>query len=329
AGTIVFSVKSDLEGRELSTPENLTVRWRESMHFDGQLAKFLGKTETALAGSVLKSSELDVTLNRRIDFSDDAAPESEPEIARIACREGAYLEHHEWGKMAPGERTILVGLRQVDVAEFAYDRATGNFFARGPGRIHDWQRGAGRRRIQLSPQSVTRANEGVESDKLPWSFTWLDFKGELRGNQLDRFVVLKDRVEVIHGPVENSLIPIFRHDLDGDSETARNAVWAKSDQMNLQLRQDSGPEEREWIEIIAFGNAEIEGKVFGAHADSIIYDQSKEQFTLKGKGTDAGIWHQRAPGQPHENLRARTIHAVPSKNRYTTDGTSGIRITPP
>lgn len=327
-GTIEFDVDRDLEGRPLEEAERLRVRWKEQMHFDGELATFLGETVTSLADSVMKCHQMDVTLNRRLSFREDAPRPGELEIAAIHCRDLVTLEYHEFSDPRPGERSVVTGFRQLEVAEFRFDRSTGNFVARGPGKVEDWRLDDGRKRVTLSPRSISRPNQAAQVDALPWSYTWLKFAGEINGNQPDRWMVLKDRVEVIHGPVQHPLQPIFRRDLDADTETARNSVWLRSDQMNLQLRS-GGPDRDDWLEVVALGNAELEGKVFRALADMITYDQSSEQFTLKGRGTDAEIYYQEAPGASDQpNFAARTIRFVPSRRKIELDESSGVRFVP-
>ncbi len=327
-GTIVVLVDRGLEGKVLETPERFRVSWREKMNFDGQMASFFGKTKTTLADSMMKCHRMDVTLNRRISFSKDAPDSQGLEIANIHCLDGVTVEYHEFGEPSPGEHSVLIGIRFLEVAEFSFDRPTGNFSARGPGKIDDWQRGDGQQRVMLGPPNMARANQAAKTSKLDWNYTWLKFAGELTGNQHDRFLVLKDRVQVIHGPVEHALQKIERDDLDEDTETARNSVWLQSGQMNLQLRAARSPQEEDWLEVVAFGDAQLEGKVFRARADSISFDQSKEQFTLKGKGTEAGIWFQKVPGQAVQPVFGKTIQFVPSKHRFWIDEATGFRITP-
>ena len=319
-GTLVVHVDRDLDGERLDDLLPLTTKWRERMTFDGQNAAFLKETVTTLSDSVLKCEELEVSLNRAIDFSEDRPNTKNIEVQTVHGRHNVLAEFHEWS-----ERTKVKGIRMMDVADFSFDQETGKFHARGPGTIRDWQKGNGRSPIAVGPSAVSRANETVEDAELPWNYTQLKFAGDMNGNQNDRYVELENRVEVIHAPVEHAMVEFTRGEISDLSESAKNAVWLGSDQMRFTLVPSSEPGADDTMEIIAFGNAEIEGQTFGATGHSISYDQSKELFTLRGGATDAHIWQQDSPGATARRQSAKMIRYIPSK-QLILDGTKSINL---
>jgi len=315
-GELTLLVDHDLDGEQLDKSSPLSVKWRESMTFDGQEATFLGETETILSDSVLMCEELHVHLNQRIDFSNDHPPTDGIDLESVHGWHNVTAEFHEWAG-----RT-LIGIRKMEVAEFEFNRSRGTFGAKGPGTIYDWQKGNGRSPVAIGPSAVSRANDTVNDSKLPWNYTQLKFAGNMTGNQLDRSVELKDRVEVTHAPVEHALDIFQRGEMNDLTESAKNAVWLGSDRMNFRLIPADSPNADDTLEVIAFGNAEVEGQTFGASGHSISYDQSKERFTLKGGRNEAHIWQQDSLGSTARRHRAKTIQYVPSKQLIIEGGRS-------
>ena len=317
AGTLVVHVDRDLDGERLDELLPLTVKWKERMTFDGQNAAFLGETVTTLSDSHLRCEELDVSLNRRIDFSVDRPNTKDTEVQSVHGRHNVLADFYEYS-----EQTTVKGIRKMDVAEFSFDRETGAFHAKGPGIILDWQKGDGRSLMAAGPRVPPPANEAGDDSALPWNFTQLKFSGDMTGNQLDRYVELENRVEVTHAPVEHALENFSRGEISELNESAKEAVWLGSDRMRLTLVPHSQPDADETISVIAFGNAEVEGQTFGARGHSISYDQSKDLFTLRGNSTDAYIWQQDSPGSPARPQSAKMIQYVPSKQLILTGARS-------
>ncbi len=314
-GIIVVHVDRDVYGQDLDQPVPLSVRWREHMTFDGLQADFWGETETNLSDSVLMCEELHVTLSRRIDFSEDRPDGEKIEMLTVVGEHNVTAEFHEWS-----ERTTVVGIRKMDVAKFDYDRRSGEFHAQGPGTIHDWRKGDGRRPVSIGPSAVSRANSSVDDSDQPWNYTQLKFAGNMQGNQTDRTVELKDRVEVTHAPVAHALDIFERGELADTSESAKNAVWLGSDSMNFRLVPSQTLDGEGTMEVVAYGNAEVEGQTFGATGHSISYDESKEQLTLRGGPTDAHIWQQETLGSEPRRQSAKTIQYIPSKQLIIDGG---------
>lgn len=321
SGAVSFLVESDLEGRKLDVPQPLTVRWKDQMEFDGQLATFYGDVRTSLSASTMHCEQMDVSLDRRLTFARSEAETSGLQIDRVKCADGVVARYVEW------DGTTLIGIRNLQVSQFQYERLSGEIRAQGPGQVEDWRRGGQRRRVRIDPASADFRKQGTDSDEHAWEYTRVRFAGHLRGNQLDRFVTLHDRVRVMHGPVANPLDTIDREEFARETSTARNSIWVGSDILQLRLVPGTG-EAPDTVSVLAKGNAELQGKEMGARSDSISYDESKEMFTLKSRGTEAYLWHQERPGQPVRELSAKTIQFVPSKHQITVDGVRGIQGSP-
>jgi len=146
---------------------------------------------------------------------------------------------------------------------------------------------------------------------------------------VDQYVVLEDRVEVMHAPVKRALATFQRNWLSDETdsaqkavESAKNAVWLGSDRMTFTLVPASASSEgRDLLKVMASGNAEVEAQSFGATGHSISYDESLEQLTLKGGPTDAHIWQQESLSARPRDTFGRTIRYIPSKQLIIEGGT--------
>jgi hypothetical protein len=292
-----------------------------------------------LNDSRLHCEEMDVRLDRRIEFAEDrpegekASAEERPQIKQVVCRDGVRLEIYEW---AEAEKSRLVGIRKAELADFTLDYATGAFTGQGPGTINDWSRG-GAERVSVAPNAVARANEPTEPDKLEWDYMNVRFSQTMTGNFKERIVELRGRVRAISAPVEHALETFAREDLSGDSPSAPHAVWLGCDQMSISLHpwddlapepgmEQDEPREGEFATLAATGHCELEGQVFRAVADVLSYDESKVLFTLKGLGNhEACIYYQKQPGEEPSRSPAQTIQFIPSQQRIKLDGSRGIQ----
>ena len=321
-GSLSVLVETDLEGRPLEGEKRyLMIRWDEGMRFDGQRADFLENVRSTLAESALLSSQMSVFLNRRLSFSDDRPGGDDLEIDRIRCDGQVTGEFREW------DGTAWIGFRRLEVHDFEMERQSGEFRAQGPGVIHDWSRGgAQRQRVKLDATTSTSANQPLRNSEWPWDYTRVEFSGEMSGNHRDRYVTLDDRVEVMHGPVKKAFTVLSRDEEFSQAtatERSKNAIFIGSDKLRVSLVGKETQEE-ETIQVVASGNAELEGLVFGGRAHSISYDESNGMFTLKGRGTDAFLWHQDSPVVKPREANSRIIQFVPSE-KLILDGVRSIR----
>jgi hypothetical protein len=320
AGALFVWVNTNLEGEPLEVPEKLLVRWNEQMRFDGRQADFLGDVRATLEDSKMLCQRMMIGLDRKLDLSQQAARTQDLEISRIECHEGVQGFYTEYQR----HPVRMTATRHLQLANFTFDCRSGAIHAQGPGQIDDWQLAGQRRRIRLDPAAVTPTEESAVEPSPSWEYTRINFQGEMTGNQHDRYVTLNDRVRVMHGPVERALAVIRRDDFDLETPQAKNSIWIGSD--TLQVRLVSGADGTpDTVSALAKGNAELLGKVVGARAHSISYDEANEMFTLKGLGSEAYLWHQERPGGSYRDTLARTIQFVPSRYEITVDGVRGIQ----
>ncbi len=319
SGALTILVPQDLEGNQLEVPQPLTVQWKEGMRFDGQRADFLADVRTRLGTSLMRCEEMVLLLTRRLSFTGDSPAAEDVQIEAVHCRKTVEAQYVTW----EGAST-LAGIRKAEVAEFSTNLQTGSVFAQGPGWIADWRRGRSLQ-VNLTPNASAQANEPASSRKFDWEYVRVDFAGHLEGNHRERYATLHDRVQVMYGPVSDPNMTVNRDRVfSTETDQSRDSVWLGSDQLRVSIVPAVEPEGRDTLEVVASGSAELEGQQFRARANSISFDESKELFTLKGRGHDASIWHWSKPGAEPAQATARTIQAIPSKRQLFLDGTRRI-----
>lgn len=307
----------------------MDVLWQEGMTFDGTTAKFLREVQLRLDESRLWCEEMDVHIDRKIDFSDSEPVSEQPQLTQVSCRDGVRLEFYDW------DGTRLTGIRKATLAEFTFDHQTGEFAGLGPGVVNDWTLG-GQRRISIAPKAVAQANQPADSDRMKWDYTNVEFVEKITGNAQHRLIELHGRVRAIYAPVENVNETFQRKDLSGNAANADDAVWLGCDKLSVILHprtvgaeeetDETAEEDKYYAVMRGSGHCELEGKVFRAVADTLSYDQAKELFILKGLGKrEASIYLQENPGDDPKRLPSQEIRFIPSQKHVNLERSSGIQ----
>ncbi|MFG0336094.1 MAG: hypothetical protein ACF8TS_22270, partial [Maioricimonas sp. JB049] len=318
-GVLKLRVNRTLQGQPLDQPEWMDVAWAGSMGFDGQKALFASEVHASVQQTHLYCDEMDVVMSERIDFAAGLPENHEPQVDRVVCRNGVRLESYEY------DGSKLIGLTRSALAEFTLDHTRGKFEGLGPGQIDNWRYGR-TRRIAIEPGAPKPAEPQPPdpSDKLPWEYARVSFAGMIDGDINHRTAVLHDWVQILYAPVARPLEQFVRDQLSSDSESASKAAWLGCDQLRVALRTQSGSDQ-EFVQLLGWGNAELEGRLFRALAHEVSFDESKELFTLRGRGDNkAVLYYQERPGARESRAPAQTIQFIPSRSWIKLDGASGI-----
>lgn len=335
AGKLRLPLQSGLDGRKLNQPQFLDVWWEERMDFDGLVANFFERVKSVFGENRVNCQAMKVTLTRHVSFSEPnsqepgrgagiEADESTPkaDVDTVHCSNGVDIENREY----IGNR--LTEIRKANTFEMTMSQKTGDISASGPGTLKIWRRRNGSRPGGglMGPRGAATKRPAEEDTNreppaLPWEYTQVDFAGAMKGNGRERTTTFQERVQVVHGPVESS-----QKMVDGD-DLPREGGWMKCDSLQLTQRPPANPQLHATLEMLANGNAEMEGqnREFHGMADTISYDESKGMFMLRSIGTrKATIWRQTRPGAEPSRAEAQRMEFIPSRNDLKTFGTSGV-----
>ncbi len=324
SGMMQVPMSQSIDGSLLDSPVPLDIHWTREMVFDGQVARFIEGVRARLQDSVMSCDEMTVTLNQKIDFSSRRPGTDNLALKTINCLRGVDIQVYRWQQTLTGEQD-LVGITEGRVATLEIDIETGDYFALGPGKIHDWQKGQ-RRRVSVAPETMAAANQPLEPDKNQWEFTHVRFAGRLTGNFQKKRGVLHDRVRILYAPVKEVRTVFLRDELSQESESSRKAVWLGCDELQISLH--SHPQRQEdFVQLLALGKTkqvEIEGHLFQASADTMSYDESKNLFTFRGLGSNlASFAYQERQGERYKESSGQVIQVNPSLGAGSIQGSNG------
>ncbi|MFV0446820.1 MAG: hypothetical protein ACK5Q5_24880 [Planctomycetaceae bacterium] len=319
-GMMKFPVKASLSGEEQDQPSELNVYWLREMIFDGKLARFIEGVSARLDDSVMRCDEMHVTLNQRIDFSASKPDTKNIGIQTVLCQRGVEFQYIQWSEQSD---PLVRAEGKAGEFELRYD--TGDFEARGGGRLEVWQKNE-QSRVEVDPQATAKANQPITASRLPWQYTEVIFHDKLVGNMHRKLATLYDRVWVTHAPVERALQRFTRDELSHNSESAKNSVWLGSDELTLSLHPWPG-EERDYVAIQAIGRqapVELEGRLFQATADTLTYDESTKLFTLRGLGQKpVSLAMQDRPGDKYNEWSGQQVQFNPARHSFSFQGSKG------
>ncbi|WP_278465396.1 LptA/OstA family protein [Gimesia maris] len=304
----------------------LEIHWDQEMIFDGLTANFFGKVRTNLGDNRLRCQEMEVILSDRVSFTEKNPSDQKPDVHFITCRDGVEVESNEYLD------NRLVGIRRASFWQMNVDQKTGNAEARGPGWLVLWRRENPEKTTSESKVSQANLPQKTESDS--WNYTRIDFNGKMAGNVSQRSTTFDDRVQITYGGVKRPLDTI-----DPD-RMPPGAGSMRSNSLKL-IQHDIDGQKKKFISMLAKGNAEVEGNTliknkqtptsqeFSASADTISFDESKDQYTLRSFGNRKATLRRFSPfRQSPTRSVSQQIEFSPSHDRVTLHGVTEIQGLP-
>jgi len=282
------------------------------MEFDGQLARFVRDVhvqgvQQSQQGEqfelAIEGPELDVTLNQRVDFSKN---QQAPGLAirHLAFRGDVQLQNRGSLRGQPTSRDEL-HMRDLNI-----EQSSGRLQARGPG----W--GSSVRRRANAADLTSRQPAADEKDRgAELAYVRIDFDEQLTGNITNREVQFHGRVRTIYGPVPDWHQTLDSNPVDGLRE---GQLALSSDHLALAQMGPATAGDEAAVELIATGNASVEGTNFTARGNRISYARAKELLILQGDGrNDAEFWRK---GSTHPDAAAQGLRFWIKDNRLEWDG---------
>lgn len=295
-------------GQAADDPD-LDVWWQESMVFDGQTAKFIGKVRSELGLGQMRCEQMDVKLSTRLSFADPKV-DQKPELTSIECREDVSFDSSKY------EGNKLTWVQRGRVAEFRLDRQNGTTFAQGPGHMKVWQRGKGNQ-AGLAPRDVIQANRPISAVTSDWDFTRVDFKGRMTGYIDRQQSTFYDSVMIVHGPVN-----LPNESIDPD-HLPSSAGSMRCEELWFAHQSKTAAHPNGFQQLVGKRNAQIEGRGFYANADEISFDGSKGLYMLRAHGNQSAMIAQDTEQGPRREASGRRIEFIPATRTVKVDWATG------
>jgi hypothetical protein len=323
-GLMTLIVDRDLQGEKLSQPAPVEITWQGGMQFDGQRALFDRDVVVRQQQARLQTRTLEAVMSRRIDFAQGKQEGVRPQLDRVICRGGVFVDR------STSDGRGALAREQLQTADLTIDQVSGAIFGNGPGwltRVYrrdgelDGPLSGGQPAPTTAPKTrgapaaggATPFNPPPDPDK-PLNYLRVDFQQALRGNLHQRVIVFSDQVQAVHAPVRawDDTVNPDRIELLGP----RGAVL-KCDELHLNEMRAGGSK---WFEASAKGNTNVEGDGFTAQAAQLNYSQDKDLLVLQGTDrAQAELWRQQGIGTPRSHLRARKIEYWRRDNHIKID----------
>jgi hypothetical protein len=313
--------------RPTAPADPLYVTWKDRMTFDGFTAHFEHSIVGESTARRFRTDSLDVSLRRRIDFSQPQMDER-AEIEEILCRDGIWMESRSFDPLDPRK---LVAIDRMLARNLTINETTGNILGEGPGELTSVRidspestqpaaahltttaqvttpatsAGAGRtgqRQPSFGRSASHNANSGARG---PLNYLNVRFAGPLSGNLNRHEITLHEHVRSIYGPVaawEDHLNP----DELGPDDWLMNCDLLTVRQMSAN--PSAADPQHHPIELEAEGNTDIEGDMFTAHAHRMTYTEAKDVLMLEGDVRSmAELYRQVRPGGETDYTPAHQI----------------------
>jgi hypothetical protein len=336
---------------EASQP--LDVEWHQKMHFDGKTAHFFVNVHTSMTDaqsqSEIRCLNMDVTLTKPFSFTQQQTPgkptpeADRPAIDTVFCQGDVEFE----SQATQGDH--LAEVRRGQFMDLVFHKLTGKCTASGPGRLRVW-RHTENGQSGISQFTNAQSNAPPKARKATaWEFEQVRFSGQMEGDFSDLMsgrarpkpknapkvqptagsasilasngawtTGFHNNVEVLYGPVDQPMELVSRDELSEDAGCLLCEY--------LQVTQRPQTEkELQHIEMLARGNAQIEGKTFRGEADTVTYDGSKTQYVLIGDSAGpARLWRQVKVGAPPGRNSALRIRFNPVTHKVIEEGTKEL-----
>lgn len=302
------------------------VTWREKMEFDGNTVHFQRDVQTRNRqlddeggwSDLHTSGEvLDVSVSRFVDFSADQQEfeNDQVELRRLVYDGGVSVENHgfdRFGKPNAWDRMRMPNL--------SVDQLTGELSSQGAGWIQSVRSGGG----SLLGDEPRRAPPPGAPKPRELTYTRVDYQQGIGGNIHNREVRFRDQVKTVHGPV-----PVWDAVLNADRPEGlgEKGVVINSDELVIYEMGPWVSRRRKAVELLAVGNAVVEGRTFNAHAERLKYAEAKDLVVLEGDGRrDAELWRQEQLGGERSHAAARQIWFWRGDNRIEVDDAKFIDL---
>jgi hypothetical protein len=289
-------------------PQSLDVTWQGRMDFDGLTARFIDRVVTASGEGHLEAGSLDVVLDRPFDFSAMSAGGShgQADVARISCGSGVKI--HNVTQLEGGSRSV----ERLYVRDLMIDRATGNVFGNGPGRLENVRLGQAPGFENPTGLAGTSAQPpSPRADEL--TYLSVDFQRGIAGNLGQRALEFQQRVEAIFGPVASWEDTLDVHAAQG---LPPRTVRISSDVLGVGQTPPLPGQRRGSMELNAAGNIRVEGDTFTGRSSRLSWSEAKDLIVFEGDGrSDAQLYRQERVGSPISTASAGKIHYWRGLNR--------------
>jgi lipopolysaccharide export system protein LptA len=318
-GAMKMDSETNFQGDVLEKAVPLTVHWSKSMLFNGESAEFYGNIQATQEKARLACHQLQVYFTRPISLKQGNRTDAPARVRNLVCHKEVRIEDSvfEVDRLAKYQRleALTVSMEALELDENAPSHRTtpkaksGNAVqAWGPGNIRIWEPGTGA--DPLAPNSATPRATSAKPAAPPGEkmrMTYVAF-GKMTANSkrgtAQFWTTEHSGVQVLH-------IPCSRHDAPINLDTIlavdlpENSLYIKCGRLKVLDALEAGKPNKQ---MEAHDMVRIHGRGFWANADSVYYNEQKQQIILEGKESgNAMLYKSDRPGAQPQTIEGKKL----------------------
>jgi hypothetical protein len=328
-------------GTKAAPPTEVTIQWERHMLFNGLVAQFDWPSDPRHGRSVQAEQENDrlackamqVTLDRMVSLREGEKGKQPANVQKVVCDQNVWVESMKRNGSRIVDYQRLDGpLLSVDNGE---DKDDTLVHAGGPGTVRIFQLGtkgdllappAGASPPPAKPSkkngSVTHSSPPQpppSKDEGETKLTRITYEGWMYANKKKGLAKFLDKVVMIHVPTDDPSLQLDENHLPPGYLYLSCEI--------LEVLKNNLPDGKSYQEMRAYKNVAIETQEFTGNAETVKYDESKEQVILEGSDSNPAILtRQKGRGTDPDTVRGRKIIYLRSTGEYHVEAGSQIQI---
>ncbi len=327
-GAMRMDSATTFQGEKLAEPVPLEVHWRDRMVFNGTSAEFQGDIQARQGQARLACQNMTTYFDRAVSLRHGGRAGQPAKVRYMICDKQVRVEEEVFkdGKTVKKQRLEAGGLKVTALepeeapVKGVTAKSNGNAaVATGPGSFQVIDFGnAGPLDLGTPGKASAPAPKGGTELRM----TYVAFKDRMDANNVAGMASFWGEVRVLHIPVKS-----FKDEVDLDKvlaqELPERAMYMKCKRLKVLDRPTDGKPNKQ---MQGDGQVSVLGRDFSATADSVSYNQAKDQIIFTGNETGpAQMKKFNRPGDPGETVTANKIIYWRQTRRIEVVGGDGIR----
>jgi hypothetical protein len=338
-GVMQMLTDSNMNGDKLAKPTQLTIHWKEAMHFYGKNAEFRGGVQAEQLASRLLCQELQVSFDRPISLKQanqdrpktqgtktGATPpngkeEPKPKIDKLLCDKNVQMEEIN---RVDGK---LQSYRRLVAPVVAVDNQEEEITAPGPGEVRLIQLSAAGDPIpkpplerSAAPVAAAAPRPGAPAEKQEPKLTHVKFTERMQANNQRRIAIFYGNVEVVNLPSND---PNLKIDLN---HPPPGCMYLRCQKLIVfsHVLPDGKTRNQE---MEAHQKVMVQSQEFWGLADVVKYDEYDDRVIFEAEpGGLASLYRVKIQGQTPEPVTGRKITYWRKTGLFKVDDAHGLSV---
>lgn len=318
-GAMKMDSETNFQGEVLDKAVPLTVHWSKRMLFNGEVAAFYGNIQATQEKARLACQGLQVYFTKPISLKQGNRTDTPARVRNLVCDREVRIEDSafEGDRLMKYQRleapTVSMDALEPDENALgpragAKPKSGNAVQAWGPGNIRIWEPGSGAE--PLAPKPATPRSTSTKPAAPPaetMRMTYVAF-GKMTANSkrgtAQFWTTEHSAVQVLH-------IPCSRHDALINLDTIlavdlpENSLYIKCGRLKVLDALEAGKPNKQ---MEAHEMVRIHGRGFWANADSVYYNEQKQQIILEGKESGHAVLYKTdRPGAKPQRIEGKKL----------------------